>query len=74
MAFSYKDKTFCNSYCANTQCHRNFSPQVSAEANTWAESIGIDYAPIALSDYSNDCDGYQKPKKGLTTPPRFVKQ
>ena len=54
MAFCYKDKTFCNSDCVNTQCHRNFSPQVSAEANTWAESIGIDYAPIALSDYSND--------------------
>ena len=68
MALCYKDKTFCDSDCVNTQCHRNFSPQVSAEANTWAESFGLDYAPIALSDFSNDCGGYQKSKKRVDNP------
>ena len=63
MALCYKDKTFCKSDCVNTQCHRNFSPQVSAEADAWAESFGLDYAPIALSDFSNDCGGYQKNQK-----------
>ena len=65
MALCYKDKTFCKSDCVNTQCHRNFSPEVSAAADAWAESFGFDYAPIAMSDFSSDCDEYQKPRDEL---------
>jgi len=66
MALCYKDKTFCKSDCVNTQCHRNFSPQVSAEADAWAESFGLEYAPIAMSDFSGDCDQYLPDNKLVT--------
>jgi len=55
----YKDMTFCNAECDNTDCHRMLTPEVWASAAKWWEG---DDAPVAVSDFSNNC-GIYIPKK-----------
>ena len=39
---------------------------MSTEADAWAESCGLEYAPIAMSDFSGDCDQYLPDNKLVT--------
>lgn len=57
--FCFKDMTFCDSDCTNTKCHRFFGDQKRAEAIVWWG--GTDF-PIAVANFSKDCDGYKKPR------------
>ena len=65
----YKDKTFCNSDCVNTDCYRNFTDEERANSIKWWEGFGEDLQdqgpPIAMADFSKDCDGYKKPRDEL---------
>lgn len=54
----YKDKTFCNSDCINTSCHRFFGAEQSKAANAW---WGSDNAPVSMQDFSPACDDYEQP-------------
>ena len=54
----YRDMTFCSNTeeCANTEgCHRAFTKDVETSANNWAEAIGLDYTPVAMSEFKNSC-------------------
>jgi hypothetical protein len=51
----YKDMTFCTAECANLTCHRNLTEAEREKAIKW---WGSEDFPIALSDFSNDCDKY----------------
>ena len=55
----YKDRTFCESDCTNSGCFRYFGPKERAAAIKW---WGSEDLPLAVSDFSSDCEGY---KKGL---------
>ncbi len=55
----YKDRTFCNSDCINTSCHRNFTADERRGARMWW-SHDPDNAPIAMADFSKDCEAYIK--------------
>jgi len=59
----YKDKTFCKSDCVNEKCFRFFSEDDRIGSEKWAKSFGMEYAPIAFSDYSNVCKCYMKPEE-----------
>ena len=61
----FRDMTFCGSDCTNTYCRRHFSEQVVFAAREW---WGGDDAPIALSDFSQDCDEYCAPIKAQVQP------
>lgn len=56
----YRDMTFCSSDCKNTSCSRNLTPDVTARARQW---WGGDDTPIAVSDFSDDCEHYQPPRQ-----------
>lgn len=51
----FRDMTFCESDCTNEQCHRHLSDAVWEAARKWG---GPD-APVAVSDFSKTCPGYQ---------------
>ena len=51
----YKDMTFCSANCANQTCHRNLTEAEREKAIKW---WGSEDFPIALSDFSSDCDKY----------------
>jgi len=51
----YQDMTFCSAKCANTDCHRNYTDEVSKGALKWAKGVGLDYPLVAMSDYSKSC-------------------
>lgn len=53
----FRDRTFCNSDCRNTECPRHFGPDDKASAERW---WGSDEAPVAWADFSKDCEDYQK--------------
>jgi hypothetical protein len=62
MALCYKDMTFCvaGDNCKTApQCHRYMSEDEKARAEAWATSYGMDYAPVAWSDYSKRCEYYK---------------
>ena len=48
---SYRDRTFCYSDCVNEKCPRYESEEVSEGAQKAK-------LPIALSDFSENCDDY----------------
>lgn len=52
----YKDTTFCCSDCTNTKCPRHYSEKVVEQAVKW---WGDENAPIALTDFSKDCEDYK---------------
>ena len=54
----FRDMTFCSSDCINEACHRHYGDKISKAARVW---WGKDDAPIAMSDYSGDCDDYVTP-------------
>lgn len=53
----FKDKTFCSSDCINKNCHRNFTEEEKNLSILWG---GPD-APVAFSDYSENCSDYKAP-------------
>ena len=56
---NYKDRTFCDSDCINTHCFRNFSDDERRGARMWW-GHDPDNAPIAMADFSKDCEAYIK--------------
>jgi hypothetical protein len=52
----FRDMTFCASDCANDKCRRHFGEDDKEAAEKWM----LD-PPIAWSDFSKDCEEYQKP-------------
>ena len=58
---SYKDMTFCEAKCANQTCRRNLTEAEREKAIKW---WGSEDFPIALSDFSTDCDKYIKANDG----------
>jgi len=55
MMLAYKDMTFCSAKCANPTCERNLTEAEREKAIKWWGSKDF---PIALSDFSSDCDKY----------------
>jgi hypothetical protein len=53
MALCYKDRTFCDSNCANTKCFRFIYKGLWVEAR----NFGL---PLAVADFSLDCEDYVK--------------
>jgi hypothetical protein len=53
MALCYKDKTFCDSDCANAKCFRYIYKGLYKEAS----DFGL---PVAVSDFSSRCSDYYK--------------
>ena len=60
----YKGMTFCMSDCVNKSCHRYYGQDIIDGARAWW-SHDPDNAPIAVSDFSKRCGGYEvhNPKK-----------
>lgn len=56
----YKDMSFCNSDCTNTECFRNLTPKVLEEAKRWS---GDDSPAIAVIDFSKTCKTYTPKEK-----------
>ena len=53
----YKDKTFCDSNCTNSNCWRFLSDAEKEGARKWWHH-DPDNAPIAFSDFSDTCKEY----------------
>lgn len=51
----YRDMTFCIAACANRGCPRQYNEDVRRGAYEW---WGNDDFPVALSDFSENCDDY----------------
>ena len=56
----FKDMTFCGSDCVNQKCPRFFSKADKENAILW---WGNENAPIAYSDFSDQCLDYKRPTK-----------
>jgi len=56
----FRDMSFCDSDCTNTECHRHFGPSDRAAARAWWGGPG---APVDVKDFSKDCDHYQQPEE-----------
>lgn len=54
----FRDMTFCGSDCTRSTCRRHFGPDDRAAARKW---WGSDNAPVAMCDYSPNCDDYERP-------------
>ena len=50
--------TFCSAECVNSECFRNYSPDVDKAAKAW----GGDDAPVAFSDFSDTCVSFMPHK------------
>ena len=54
---NFKDRTFCiasiDSRCANNNCYRFFSDELSNQAERW---WGRKDYPLAVSDFYDTCD------------------
>lgn len=67
----FRDMTFCGSDCVNEGCHRHFGEDDKEAAERWwnptgkklkeVHSIEDMSAPVAFSDFSDDCKEYVKP-------------
>ena len=57
MSMCYKDMTFCSSDCIRVSCHRHFGDEQRTGAKEWWSGLEGN-APIAFSDFSNNCDSY----------------
>ena len=53
----YKDRTWCNSICANIECRLNLTDNEVENAIKW---WGSKYPPIAFANFkdSDECPGY----------------
>ena len=56
----FRDMTFCCALCDNEDCHRKLTDKVRDDAVKW---WGDDGAPIAICDFSNNCDEYIEGKE-----------
>ena len=54
----FRDMTFCSAECVNSECFRNYSPDVDKAAKAW----GGDDAPVAFSDFSDTCVSFMPHK------------
>lgn len=54
----FRDMTFCNAKCANTECSRKLTEEVEDAAEKWW-GVDKDGAPIAVSDFSHDCKEFK---------------
>lgn len=61
MPICYKDKTFCSAVCDNKECHRQYTKEADEGAREWW-SHDPDNAPVAFSDFSENCPDYILPK------------
>lgn len=52
----FKDRTFCNAKCSNTECSIKLTDQVFKDAAVW---WGNNNAPVAMGDRSHGCTGYK---------------
>lgn len=50
--FCYKDQSFCDSDCVNTECFRN--------KRTIPDDIDV---PICMGNFRTDCDQYKEPEE-----------
>jgi hypothetical protein len=62
MALCYRDMTFCASDCTYTTCRRHFGDEARAGSRRWW-SHDPDNAPVAFSDFSDQCEDYRKPEE-----------
>lgn len=53
----FRDKTFCTADCANKLCPDKLTDKVTQDAKKW---WGSESAPIAVSDFSENCTRYVK--------------
>lgn len=60
---SYRDMTFCVANCNNEKCTRKLTDEIREEAVDW---WGNSDAPIAVADFTNSCDKYQKETEDVT--------
>ena len=54
----YRDMTFCDAFgktCSKAVCARAMTESEQLKANRWAEKSGLDYTPVAYSDFSEGC-------------------
>jgi len=58
----FLDRAFCSSDCTNRACYRNFSPELQERARIWWDH-DTEEPPVALMDFTKDCDGYQAPEE-----------
>ena len=58
----YRDKTFCSQKCANTECSRNLTDTVMADARRWWSGCAGDL-PIDIADLKTDSCGYLPKEK-----------
>lgn len=56
----YKDKTFCNQECANTECPRNFNDGVMSGEKSWWRG---EEPPVYFANLRNDDCGFVDIKK-----------
>lgn len=47
----FKDRTFCSSKTHKSDCNRQFTPELQAEARRW---WGKEGAPVAFSDFCGE--------------------
>lgn len=52
---TYKDMTFCECDCTNTECSRYYDAGVAKDA----EDVGL---PISIADLSKGCPSYLPPQ------------
>ena len=51
----FRDMTFCNAKCINTDCQRKLTDKVLDDAARWWGSV---FAPISVADMSENCEQY----------------
>jgi hypothetical protein len=61
----YRDMTFCSAKCATVDCHRNYTDDVHKAALEWSKGFNLDYALVAMSDYSKSCKWFEEPHNGM---------
>ena len=52
----FKDRTWCSAKCATADCYRNFTPEMSRQAETWWGKPG---APVCFADLWQGCEDYK---------------
>lgn len=56
----FRDMTFCDAYCMNKKCPRQYTLEVDEAARKWWDH-DPDNAPVAFSDFSGNCKDYIEP-------------
>ena len=53
----YRDMTFCNAECGNTECRRNFTEELREDAIKW---WGNENFPVAKADFKTGCLNFKE--------------